>query len=556
MSDEKILDQTHETPEETPMETVDSPKQEQETQASESMNEVPAQPRKKKTPIIIAIAGLAVVVIAAVLLVGNLLNGGSSSKAGPAAISAKMTDDGTAYIPLMDGSCVTINEDVKSATITKDKKHIVVLLKDGTLYVTDKEQSQKDEIASNCDSISDIRNEGFFYTDKKKEVYRVAFEDFSPLKLGKEVEFTVARNSISVIYATVEGNIYTMNSTETEGNKVGTYSGSVTTEAISDDGKISVWVTTRNDVQTIVLNDGDEKVTLGEVNYKYNYTYAVFSEDQEFVVIGNLYSDRMWMKYPEKEPIEVKLGAIPGSGNIFTDKCHVSKAKAGEISSLYVSTEANTGSNVYHISMEGDRERILSKISNYYVANGNIVYKDSNNTLYFAKLDNDDISDEVKIASDVDIFEFTDNGKYVYYMKDYKDESGSFYCYKIGEDDPVKIASDVAAYYGGERTSWMYTTYSSDGASVFFFKDMEEISGTYSDQGTLMQWTYGDDSAAKISSDVMNYSVTSVLDSAKVNTDSFLYMKYSSVDKDNNIYVDWMYYNGEKATAFAVDVIE
>lgn len=519
-------------------------------------NECAAPTRSKaKKKIVIGIAAtlLVVLVTGAFFLFGNKTNV-TSSKVEAAAMSAKLADDGTAYIPMLDGTCIVINEEVEDAIISKDRAHIVVHLKDGTLYVTDKQQSNKTEITDNCEAIDGIRNEGFFYSDTNGDVYRVLFSDFSSQKLGHDVAFVIAENSTSVLYATEQGGVYTMKNTEKDGNKIGTYSNSVDLEAISDNGEISVWVTEKNDIQTIVLNDGDDKVTLGKVDHDYNYTYVTFTEDQGLVVIRNSYSDRMWIKAPGKEHIEVKLGADPADMTVFTNEGYLSDVQSGDVTSVYISTEADAGTNVYNISLAGDRERVLSKVTEYYIANGKIIYTDTENTLYSAKLNGNSLSDEVKIASDVDMFELTDNGQYVYYMKACEDGIGALYCYKIGESDSLKVATDVACY-NSKWSAWMYTTYSTNGSSVFFFKDLEEIPDTYSDQGTLMVWNYGDDGATKISSDVVNYSVTSSLWTGEVNTKSFLFMKYNFVDADGNLYVNWMYHNGVEATKLASDVI-
>ena len=514
----------------------------------------PIQSKWKKKKLIGVVAALfTFLAIGTVFLFGNSANV-VSSKVDTTTVSAKLTDDGTAYIPMFDGTCVVITDEVKSAEISKDREHIVVLLEDGTLYVTDKSQSVNTIIADDCDSISNIRNEGFFFRNTNDDVYRILFSDFSSQKLGHDVSFVVAENSISVIYATDQGGIYTMSSTEKEGNKISTYSNSIELEAISDNGEISVWVTEKNDIQTIVLNDGDDKVILGEVDYENNYTYVTFSEDHGLVVVINSYSDCMWIKVPGQEIIEAKLGAEPADITVFTNKGYLSDMQSDDVFSLFISTKSDTGSNVYNISLDGDRERILSKVSDYYIVNGNIIYTDTENTLYYAKLDGISIVNETKIASDINMFELTDNGQYVYYMKDCEYENGSLYCYKIGESDTVKVATDVACY-NSSWNNWMYTTYSTNGSSVFFFRNMEEIPGTYTKQGTLMVWNYGEDGATKISSDVVNYSVTSAFETGEVNTKSFMFMKYSSVDDDDNIYVNWMYHNGNEATKLATDVI-
>lgn len=97
-------------------------------------------------------------------------------------VSAKMTDDGTAYIPLDEGKCIAINEEVKSAMLTKDRKRIVVLLEDGLLYITDINLSEKHKITDNAADILAIRNDGFIYRDKKDCDYRVFFSDYSDSK--------------------------------------------------------------------------------------------------------------------------------------------------------------------------------------------------------------------------------------------------------------------------------------------------------------------------------------------------------------------------------------
>lgn len=516
--------------------------------------------RKKKFVVIGAVAAPIVILI----IVGLYLFGGrlgimskiTSNNTDGTEIIAEKTDDGIAYIPLLDGSCIAINNDVDTAAITKDREHVVVLLNDGTLYVTDKNQTTKIIIADDCDSIYryNIRNEGFFYIDARENVYKVIFSDFSSHKLGNDIEFVVAPNSTSVLYATDSGDIYSMRSTETEAYKIGTYLDSVELEAISDDGEISVWVAENDDAQTIILNDGDDKVTLGNTGYEYNYTHVTFSKDQGLLVVESPYNDCIWIKYPGQEPIQVKLGAELRDNTIYTSKGCLSDAQSDDVPSLYISTVADIGTNVYNISMDGDRERLLSKVDNYCIADGYITYTDTEKNLYYAKLDEKNTVDGIKIASDVDMFELTKNGKYVYYMKDCDMDLGILYCYKIGEKEPVKIASEVAcddSWYWGE----MCTTCSTNGSSVLFFKDMEEISETYTELGTLMLWSYKDKSTSKISSEVINYSVTSCLQSGDIDTSSFLFKKYSTLDDDDNIYVNLMQYNGTKVTELAADII-
>lgn len=521
---------------------------------SEESPSVPNVTKKKKWPLILAIIGVVVaIVIVAVLALGNP-GSSSPSKVEPIAISARMTDDGTAYIPLFDGTSITINEEVQSAILTQDRKHIVVLLQDGLLYVTDGQLTNKTTIADNATTFV-VRNDGLLYEDEDDVLYRILFADYASIKIGEDVAAQVAANTISVLYATDEGNIYTMAATASEATKVGTFDNGVEVEAISDDGQISVWVNQDDYDLTIYLNEGDNRTTLGQVDSKYNYTYATFTDDQKMVVVTNSYSERMWIKSIGSEPVEVKLAGEPQNNTVYTADGYLSDEIAANVQSLYFSTEGDSGNNLYNIALSGDRERVLSKIADYAISNGYIIYRDTENNLFYGKLNGTEVLDEEKIASEVSIFEVTENGKYVYYTKDYDDEVATLYCYKFGENEPIKIASDVACY-GGWSSGWTYNAYSTDGATVFYFKDLEEIEDTYIDHGTLLMWTYGDESSQKIASEVLTYSITSGLSSGEVKKNSFMFQKFSSVDSDENVYTNWMYYNGTDTTKVATDVID
>lgn len=512
-------------------------------------------PKRKRKWIIFVIVGI--VFVALIAIIAASLTGGNeilSVTASPDVIHARMTDDGTAYIPLMDGNYVTIDEAVEEATITKDRNHIIVLLQDGTLYVTSPTLEEKHSIADNCSTISSVKNDGFLYIDEDDNVFRVLLADYSSVKLGKDIAVTIAESSAAVLYATDDGDIFTMSSTSSEKQKVGTYSNTVELESISDNGQISVWVTEKNDVQTIILNDGEDKFTLGEVDYEYNYTYVTFSKDQNMAVVTNAYSDRMWIKNLDQDPIEVKLGTEPYSSTIYTNAGALENTLTADVSSLYIATEGDSGINVYNITLNGDRERVISKANDFVIANGNIIYLDKDDTLYCGKLSGSLIEEEIKITSDVDLFQVSQNGRYVYYLKDGND-TGSLYCYAVGADDSRKISSDASCYMGSYLSD-MYITIGTDGATVWFMKDVEEIEDTYSEQGTLMMWSYGDESATRIASEVVNFSVTSGLDSGEINKSGFVFLKYTSVDPDENIFGNWMYFNGTEVTRFATDIIK
>lgn len=516
----------------------------------------PSKKKKKLLPLFLGIiAAIIVVIIAIVVLSSGKSSAGPSAGIEPVTVEALMNDDGTAYIPLYDGTCITINDEVEAATLTKDRMHIVVMLQDGTLYVTDSQQSSKTVIADNAFSVIAVKNDGFLYKDKDEIAHRVYFTDFSNLEIGKDIAVKVAENTLSVVYATDEGHIYTLPATATEATKVGSFENTAKLEGISDDGQISVWADKNDSSHTIYLNEGDNRENLGTVNSKYDGTYVTFTDDQKLTVITNYYSDKMWIKAAGGETIEVKLAAETSKATVYTGNGQLCDDIADNVKSLYITTEGDSGDNLYNITLTGDRERVLSKIGNYAIVNGILFYTDSENDLFYGKISGAEIQEPTKISSDVDIFNVTENGNYVYYAKNYEDETATLYCYKLGTDEPVRVASEVACYKAWNY-GWTYNVYSTDGATVFYFKDLEDIEDTYSDHGTLMAWTYGNESSQKIAGEVLTYSIESGISQGNVKANSLMFLKYTSTDADENIYANWMYYNGSETIKIAADVIK
>lgn len=85
-------------------------------------------------------------------------------------IRAYTDEDGDAYIPLMDGTCVTIHDDTTGAILTPDWARIVVLLKDSSLYYTDVEQNEKIQVSDKAAVIKydDVKSDGFFFCRRQR----------------------------------------------------------------------------------------------------------------------------------------------------------------------------------------------------------------------------------------------------------------------------------------------------------------------------------------------------------------------------------------------------
>lgn len=519
-------------------------------QMESGQSPAPPKTKKKLLPIIAAIAAVCVVAILAVLFLPKM----NSNSVLPEEINvyAKIDDDGTAFIPMFDGTAIQVKGDVQYCVMTADRKHIIALSDNGELYFTNPQQTDTHIVCDNCNKINTFRNDGFIYTDKDGNVYRMLFSEADPIKLGNDIAIATANDTISVLYALNDGNIFILKNTENEPIKVGYFPDSMRPEAIANDGHVAVWsLSNDSNEQSLVLWENDERFPLGNWDGKYNGGFVRFSDDQALCVVGTTYSNELWIKREGEDIVTAKMGANINESNIYTNVGTLSNAYAKDINCFYASSDADSGANVYRITMDGDREKILSKVSDYSVTGNSVVYLNGENVLYYSEFVKGVPDDEIKISADVQAFECTKNGKYVYFMKNCDDDVGSLYCYKLGEKEPVKVSSNVNFL---EYFNLMYTVYSADGSSVLFYKDLESITHTYKSQGTLMYWHYGDDSAEKISSDVILLSAESGLQGA-VKLDSFMYTKYTSVNKEDNIIANWMYYNGKESVKVASDII-
>lgn len=515
--------------------------------------------KKKKQIILIACAAaLLLAAVLAFLLLNGTFSGGNAVELSP--IGAKYSEDGSAYIILPeDGSCIVIDGEIMFAAITADRKHVVVMQEDGTLYVTNKKLSKKTVIADNAEYIYGLRNDGFIYKNKNKNMgeYRVLFSDNIPIKLDMNTDFLSAMNTLSLVYVTQKGEIYTLSADSNDKVRISSNAQDVELLGISDDGQTAFWSELVNGTPTLYLAENGIKEKLGEVStYDSSFHgYARFSKDTEMATLASWYSDTMWIKKAGEAAVKVKLGSECAQPYyICTESGPIDRTKAAKISSLYVSASADEGMNLFYISSDGSRERILSGVNDYVIANGTIFYTDVDQNLYCGKLNKASISGEKRIASEVYCFSAAQNGKYVYYMKDCADGFGDLFCFKTGSDSAQKIGSDVAYYETGYGYGWTCLHFSPDGGTVLYYIDTEIIPGTGSYNSSLMMWSYGDKAGVKIADDVIADSVSSARSTGDFDPKGFVFSKYSRVDSYNSLFVDWIYYDGKTMTRLAADV--
>lgn len=511
-------------------------------------------PLMQKLPLLIgAVAVVVVLILGVSMLFGG---GGGATVEEDTVIWAKIGEDGEAYIILPDGKIIEIDDEVQSAAMTKDRKHIVVLLEDGTLYVTDKNQKEEVEIEEDCSGFSIPNDECFYYytVDEDEDIpnpsyYLVLLKDYSVVELGESLSaLGIAKETPVVLYADEKG-VHLLQEGEEEGNKISKLSEDegvyALFNAVANNGKLAVWseVDYYNDTCTIYLYEDDDKVKLTELDTYRAGTRATFSEDQKLLVVSNYYCEYLWLKTPGKEEIKVKLGGEFSGYPIYTKDGLLAYQKASSVSGLYVAVDSGDYHNVYYITKDGDRERVLSDVRDFDIINGYIVYLDDEYNLHCAKLNKDELKNEIEIEDDVDRFIVPYNGNYVYFIKDRDGSEGTLYGYKLGDKEAVKVKSGVYAPYLGTSV---------DGKTVLFYKDVAYIRDSDYKQGTLMTWTFGAKEPVKVSSDVMFGSPTSSVNIG-VNPKSFVFAKFSGVE-DDTIYVNMMRWNGKEDEKLVSDV--
>lgn len=151
----------------------------------------------------------------------------------------------------------------------------------------------------------------------------------------------------------------------------------------------------------------------------------------------------MWIKRSGQSPIRVQFDATLDSSHVFTNDLYITDMVSEDITSLYIDTASASGRDVHCVSLDGQREKILTNVRDYRVCNGRVVYIDKHDNLYLATLSGALVSDQKQLASAVDGFEMSRGGEYVYFMKDCADNAGTLFCYKIGAEEPLKVAEDV-----------------------------------------------------------------------------------------------------------------
>lgn len=508
--------------------------------------------RKKRLWLIAAAAAVVVAAACAALWYTGVLTSARAEQT--AAVYALRTDDGTAYLPRMDGETIEIRENVASAVLTPDRENVVVLLRDGTLYVTDVNQKEKKTISNHCVYYSTVRNDGIVYEDKNGTRFRGRFEDASSVELGENVRVSVAEHRCALLFALETGEVYSLPADANKAVLLAEYDVCATPLAISDNGQIAAWLEDEHD--QLVIRDGEERfaMEIADMEKAKQYCFPSFSADQELLVVGYYFAETFWIYRTGGEPVEVKLSSRQNQFFLMTDKDALYKTDTDEVDAIYLCLAGGIGQDLYHVALDGTSTRVCSEIWNYDIASGAFVYLGEDRVLRCAELNGAQLSNEQELDRNVERFYLSQNGTYVYYIKKLGDK-GVLYGCKLGAGEPVRISEDISC----ELDTFYGVTYwdlSSDGKSVYYLKETEPLSDGYRAKGTLMKWSYGDDAPTEIARGVVSFSLNSGLLDGWIDDECVTFLTYDSVDQDGRIHGDWLCFDGARTTCIAAGVID
>lgn len=497
-----------------------------------------------------------VIILAFVLGLSLAACGQSTKSEANTYVVAKYDSDGIAYVPLMSGNAVKMDDDILGSAITPDRKHIVALTKDCVLYYTDVSQTAKTQVTDKGASIEILANKGILYTDYDGNYHRYLFADGSDVNIGNVDKYRQSETGFHLVF-TVDSSIYILTRSAQEREKVGTVSNFCALLYLSNNGKTVYWDDYKGYEETVFISVNGDKTKIGtfKTSSEYVSTKVIYNENSKLGVVANGHSDTLFIVPESGEPLKVKLGNELASSTVFTKTGLFSKDTSPAFSGIYVCIAGSDGNNLYYIDAKGEREKVLSKIGSYTIYGNSLYFVDEDSNLKTAKITGATLSKEEKIAGDVEILDTASNNGYIYFIKDYSsaDDTGTLYAYKKGSD-PIKITSDVACWKY-ENEGQIYGAGSSDGKTRYFYTDSTHVKGTYGNYAILYKYTYGKAEPTRIASDVVVDSISSGYASGSINNSSFIYLKYYSSVKDGKIVADWYYFNGKDGSKMVSDII-
>lgn len=489
------------------------------------------------------LAGATAAIGVIVLVLAMVLSGGKESSLPGVAEAGFVTDGGAACAPLSGGKYVTVEGDAEVCTVSPDKKSLVVQEKDGALFFCDTAQQDRRDISGDAQpktGIVAVRNSGVLYITRDGQLHRFTFSSGADHTVGGTASFAVAKNTLSVLYS-LGDKFYILPDGAEEAVEAGGYSGTPRAVAVSDDGRCAVWTDWSNNAQNIYLYDLRGRSVLETLVGTTAATKAVFSENGKFLTVTNPDGECAYL-WNNGTVSRAKLGGTPVSGELYTVSGLLGEDGGENVGGVYVHVSGSAGGNIYYLDLLGDREKLISKVRSFQLRGGVACFTASDGNMYYVEVSGANASERVRISADVQSFILSRDGKYVYYLKDVSAGVGNLYVYRIGDEEPVKIASEASGTY----------LPCENGSSVIYYREGESTNASGTRIAVMYLYSFGEGSN-KIASDAVIGRVSSG-SGDRIEADSFTYLKYLSSDSAGRVYSNCVYFDGKESSALLKDV--
>lgn len=392
------------------------------------------------------------------------------------------------------------------------------------------------------------------YGAVSNKVYcRYLYETGEAVELGGG-SYVVAYNSLNMLYTDNEA-IYQLNESDTALNKMASIKGTAANlVSISNDGNMAIWTETVEDYAKVVYAvEKGEMIKLGDMEIFAGYddtTYADFFNSDTEVLIYNICSKDVFRKKIGSECVKVSLsgGTDYYGGYSINNYLTDDKGTIGEIYLLSETTENGYEYNLYVIGEDGSKEKLLSEIGGVWlIRSGKIFYSDDNDDLYVADISKSEVTNKVKIGSDISWVDAGSDSNYMYFVDNYDSEAYTYslnFCDLTQKDISAEtIADGVYRYY-----------ISAEGKEVAYISDVVEAEDYYATYYGDLYLKKVNAKADLISEEVIaiyyNYSTYM---NAYIDSNELCFLKYKKVKKEL-IQADYSMYNGKETKVIVKNV--
>lgn len=445
-----------------------------------------------------------------------------------------ITDSGTAYIPpVINGAVTQIEGEVFNAVLTPDRQRIAVLNQDGSLYVSDINQSFQTAVALNCNSLLAVTNKGILYRDRKNVCHRYLFSDGSDLSLGKVADYQLSTDSFHIAYADKKGNVYLLSEDSNESRKIGTYSKGVFIITLLNDGTCLYASNYPKEDMTLILAEGGNSTVLAQIAEP---PTVVCNEEHTAMLIAPILEDIIYIKTSGQELQELRLPGFSTVSAFYTSDGIYAK-------------NLNDG-NLYWMNPDTcEYQVILLDVNQWSIANRTLYYSDSSGDFYSALMEGSNLTAQKEIDSDVSGVKCAPSREYVYYFKNYDEEKDEGDLYVYGPDSvPAKVdsmVSDEGFYFStDEKTVYYYTEASS-------YQPTSQSGTRPAYLRTLRCYTFDTKETQTIARAVVPKTLTSGLASGAIDNSSYIFQKYWFEQWGEVPCYRWYYYDGSTYDIFA-----